>query len=524
VKKFYREFRISDKIAGRFEILKILKGGIGLVYICVDHVERQIIALKTFQAQYFFDEIQIKKFNDEALLWISLPWHINIVKALGIVSDTDLPFICLEYIHSTEEIGHNLRDYLYSNILTFRDKLELSIQLCTGMDFISRELSFIHRDLKPENLLITPDKILKITDFGLSKMKDLGSSNQQTDFKLSARAGTYLYMSPEQLTRNTIDYRSDIFSAGIILYELFSSRHPFSNSVNMESATAAIIKHNPVEVKEIETAIPDELNYLITKCLEKNPNERWNSFSEIKENLLSIYVNNFGTEFEFEEHNVTDESYRKLFSKASSLLELGYLDEAEKLFLNTILQFPNGWESLHLLSLLYQKQKKFEKSKIYFLKALEINNSDPRIWNNYGITLCEMGDLIESRNAFKKALSLNSKHFKAYTNLASVYDEEKDFEKAVEYCEKAISINPNSDRAWYNRAYYSSIIFDYAKAIESANRTIELNPNYAKAYWIKSLSCYYLFREDEAKEAIQIALNLDPQNGEFQKWYNRLIN
>lgn len=526
--KFYKNYNVSDFIADKYEVLQIKRGGMGIVYICADHSDRRVLALKTFQSKFFFSDEQVEKFKHEALLWVSMPWHRNIVKAFGVVTDQGLPFIALEYIPDSKGIGNNLRDYIASNILSFKDKLELSIKLCTAMSFISDQSDFVHRDLKPENILVTEQKIIKITDFGISKFREYKLENSQeegySNFPQSGIKGTPVYMSPEQILGSPLDLRSDIFSAGIILYELFTGSHPFITSPKDYSVIKDKIlytTHRTINADENE--LPIKLVELIDKCLEKDSYMRISSFSEMKLILNNIY---FGLFNEYYEINILNngkrEQLHKRFIKAAGLIEFGQLDDAQVLLIENVKEFPNSWHSWYSLAQIYQRKKEFETSKSAYLKAIEENRDEAILWNSYGMLLTEMGHLTKAKEALKTALKLNPKYFKAYTNLAGVCDEEKKFEEAIEYCEKAIKINPNSDKAWYNRSYYSSIICDYIKSIESANMAIKLNPNYLKAYIIKTLSCYYLFQEDEARDTIRTAMKLDPNDSQIQYWYEKL--
>jgi serine/threonine protein kinase len=528
--KFYKNYNVKDLIADKYQVLDIKIGGMGIVYICVDHSERRILVLKTFQSKFFFSDEQVERFKHEALLWVSMPWHRNIVKAFGVITDQELPFIALEYIPESKGIGNNLRDYIYSNILSFKDKMELSIQICQAMSFISDKSDFVHRDLKPENILVTEQKIIKITDFGISKFREYKLENPQEDgffeFPQSGIKGTPPYMSPEQILGNSLDIRSDIFSAGIIFYELFSGLHPYINSHKDHSVIKdKILYTTHKSIDNDKNELPIKLVELIDRCLEKDPFKRFSSFVEITEILSGLYLDLFKKKYELQNiNNNYDEQIHKRFSKASGLIEFGMTEDAFLLLSEITKEHPTFWQGWSSMARIYQGKREFEKSKDAYLKAIELNHEEPILWNSYGVLLIEMGNLAEAKKALNMALQLNPHYFKVYTNLAGICDEEKNYPEAIRYCEEAIKINPRSDKAWYNRCYYSSIILDYVKSVESANKAIELNPNYLKAYVIKTISCYYLFREDEARATIEVAMNLDPKNSQVQYWNNKLNN
>lgn len=167
------EWRVGDKIANRFEILKILggegKSGMGIVYICYDlkHKLPCLFALKTFQKKYLISEEFQKLFKKEALVWTELGRHPYIVQAVWVEELENRLFIILEYIPLDPQSRNNLSHYLGN--LTLPDILKFSIQFCYGMEYAHSKGIDAHRDIKPDNIMIAPDKTIMITDFGLTK-------------------------------------------------------------------------------------------------------------------------------------------------------------------------------------------------------------------------------------------------------------------------------------------------------------------------------------------------------------------
>jgi eukaryotic-like serine/threonine-protein kinase len=156
-----REFKVGDLVEQRYEIEKIRRGYMGIVYIAYDRQRRQHVVLKTFQNKFLWDEQAIKRFNAEAELWMRLGSHPNIVRAYDLKTFLGKPHVIAEYVHGgplRALIGH----------LDMREALDYAIQVCWGMTHAGEQANFLHRDLKPDNIMVTLDGQAKVTDFGLA--------------------------------------------------------------------------------------------------------------------------------------------------------------------------------------------------------------------------------------------------------------------------------------------------------------------------------------------------------------------
>jgi serine/threonine protein kinase len=289
----------GDIILNRYEVLNILEGGMGIVYVVLDHRWNQHIAIKTFKDEFFWEEEIIKKFIKEADTWVNLEKHTNIVFAIFTIIIEGKPHILLEYIK-----GGNLAQWIGK--LNIFELFDFAIQFCDGMDYAYSKLGIVHRDIKPGNILISErnnKRIYKITDFGLVAILEDAYQEKKLEMlpeQVSRGVGTWPYMPPEQFPRKFLDHysftpkpittRSDIYAFGATLYEVSTGKRPFSN-------VDEIFQTNPVNPKLINQTIPKELDELIMRCLKKDPEERHQSFKELKDELIEMHRNIFTDDY-----------------------------------------------------------------------------------------------------------------------------------------------------------------------------------------------------------------------------------
>lgn len=525
----YKYFNKNDLIDGRYKVETILQGGMGIVYICFDVIEKQFVALKTFKSEVITDEEVVDAFKNECKIWVSIPWHINIVRAFGILNYHGIPFIIMEYIAPCSHDCSNLRDIMTQDLLTDKEKLEIAMQICSAFIHVNSHFTFIYRDLKPENILVTNNKTIKITDFGISKIfsdsRDKISSSRIKLEQKSTVKGTLLYMSPEQINNSALDFKTDIFSFGILFAELIFGIHPFTHKVNsIGDVINNILNNQPFYPNIVNGSIEKGVIRILDRCLAKIKSSRYDNFHIILKEIEELYMKEYGTLFIQRHQKEISEELWNLLSKANSLVELKYYDEAERILLNLIKIIPDIFYPWYNLALLYSYRKRYDESIAMFKKTLELKKDDPVIINNYGLVLSEKGDYQNAKAVFNSAIIINPLFDKPYNNLSTIAQTEGDTDLAIQLCYKVLSLRPNSEKANCNLSFYYSIKMDYIRSLQFAEKAIENNPNYAKAYLRKSISHYYLFNINEAKKSIRIAKELDSKNENINYWHNKLIN
>ncbi|MFQ5639897.1 MAG: protein kinase [bacterium] len=248
---------------------KLGEGGMGVVYKAEDFMLNRIVALKFLPPNLTRDSEVIKRFINEALAASSLE-HPNICTVYEIdESDDNRVFICLAYYQ-----GETLREKLHRGPLDPELAENILIQIVRGLAR-AHEAGIIHRDLKPANLMITERGELKILDFGLAK---LSGKSQLT--KSNTTLGTIAYMSPEQIQGKAVDHRTDIWSLGVILYEMLTGQLPFRFDIEA-TAIYSIINEDPVPVNSVNPRLPENLINVAKRSLQKELQQRYNSCHEV---------------------------------------------------------------------------------------------------------------------------------------------------------------------------------------------------------------------------------------------------
>jgi Tol biopolymer transport system component len=271
---------------GPYEILTPLgTGGMGEVYRARDARLERDVALKLLPPAAAADPDRVRRFEQEARATAALN-HPNILAVFDVGSDGGVNYVVSELLE-----GETLRDRLRSGSVPPRKTIGYAAQMARGMA-AAHEKGIVHRDLKPENLFLTRDDRLKILDFGIAKL--LGAAGEQTTAPTIEPGttpgmvlGTVGYMSPEQVRGLTADHRTDIFSFGAIVYEMLSGRRAFAGATQADTMSA-ILNTDPPEIIHGAEAVPTMLERFVRRCLEKNPEERFQSSRDIAFNLDAI--------------------------------------------------------------------------------------------------------------------------------------------------------------------------------------------------------------------------------------------
>jgi eukaryotic-like serine/threonine-protein kinase len=265
---------------GPYEIVSLLgAGGMGEVYRARDSRLRREVAIKVLPQALSLDADRMRRFEQEALATAALN-HPNILAVFDIGTSEGSPYVVSELLE-----GETLRERLRSGAIATRKALEYSLQIAHGLA-AAHEKGIIHRDLKPENLFVTKDGRVKILDFGLAKLTqtDPGSHTSMPTATHGTEAGVVMgtagYMSPEQVRGLALDARSDIFSFGAILYEMLSGKRAFHGDTPADTMSS-ILKEEPPELSETNRSVSPALERIVQHCLEKNPEARFHSASDI---------------------------------------------------------------------------------------------------------------------------------------------------------------------------------------------------------------------------------------------------
>lgn len=265
---------IGKLIGNRYEILeKIGCGGMATVYKARCHVLNRNVAIKILREEFTTDEEFIKRFNVEAQSVASLT-HPNIVSVFDVGNEEDIHYIVMELVQ-----GKTLKEIITENgVLAWKWSINITIQIASALEIAHRN-NIVHRDIKPHNIIINEDGIAKVTDFGIAK-----AVSNSTITAFGSTIGSVHYFSPEHARGGYTDAKSDIYSLGVVMYEMVTGKVPF----DADTPVSIALKHmqeDPIEPKIINTSIPDSVNKIIIKAMQKDSGLRYSSATEMLRDL-----------------------------------------------------------------------------------------------------------------------------------------------------------------------------------------------------------------------------------------------
>src|SRR5246127_941050 len=276
---------------GPYEIQSPLgAGGMGEVYRARDTRLDRIVAIKVLPASFATDPDRLQRFEREARTVAALS-HPNILAVHDIGTHDGAPYMVTELLE-----GETLRARLQGGVVSARKAVDIAIHVAHGLA-AAYDKGVIHRDLKPENIFLTKDGLVKILDFGLAKTQRSGAEPNSSVLTLTSAdlslteagqvLGTAGYMSPEQVRGMAVDHRSDIFVFGSILFEMLSGQRAFRRDTAAETMTA-ILKEDLPELTEMNRSFSPALERIVRHCLEKNPDQRFQSARDLAFDLESL--------------------------------------------------------------------------------------------------------------------------------------------------------------------------------------------------------------------------------------------
>ena len=265
---------IGKMLDNRYEILeKIGNGGMATVYKAKCHVLNRYVAIKILKDEFTTDSEFIKKFKTEAQSAASLT-HPNIVSIYDVCNEDNLYYIVMELIQ-----GKTLKDIIIEDgILSWKWSVNIATQIASALDAAHKH-NIIHRDIKPHNIIITEDGMAKVTDFGIAK-----AVSNSTITAFGTTIGSVHYFSPEHARGGYTDAKSDLYSLGIVMYEMLTGKVPFDADTAVSVALKQV-QEEPVDPMRYNDTIPVSVNRIILKAMQKDPNLRYQNATEMIRDL-----------------------------------------------------------------------------------------------------------------------------------------------------------------------------------------------------------------------------------------------
>ncbi len=549
----FSDWQIGDKIRNRWEIYKILRGGMGIVYIVYDHEHHDAYAAKTFQDEAFArNPATADRFTQEALAWVNLDVHQNVTRAYFVQNIERKLFLFLEYVS-----GGNLSGWIGTPRLSqdLPQLLRFAIQFCDGMTHALSKGIKAHRDIKPQNCLITKDGTLKVTDFGLAKVfddasvADLGSGEtvggekragglfgtpsdrrqgSEASDKLTpnvpglniglsrtgAAAGTCTHMAPEQFDdAKHVDVRADIYSFGVMLFQMVTGRLPFVGRTWQDFERL----HKTQPPPKLATRNP-ELETIIYTCLAKDPAHRFVNFGEVRKRLAEIFLRltgkaapqpAVGAELDAVQWN----------NKGASLAELGRHQDALACYDRAIEINPRYASAWYNKGAALGDLGRHQDALACYDRAIDINPRDAAAWSNKGPVLGKLGRHQEAIASYDRAIEINPRYVETWYNKAAALARLGRYQEALACCERAIEINPHDEMTWYNKGAALDKLGRYEEKIVCYDRAIDINPRFAEAWYNKGAALHKLGRYQEAIACYDRAIEINPRY--VETWYNK---
>jgi len=537
---------------GHYRVLqKIGAGGMGEVYRARDeHLDRDV-AIKVLPAGTLREEESRGRFHGEAMALSKLA-HPNIANIYDFDTQDGIDFLVTEYVP-----GLNLSDKLAEGPLPEKDVVELGMQLAEGLA-AAHSQGVVHRDLKPGNLRVTPDDRLKILDFGLAvRLIPASDVTKSTASPGSLGfAGTLRYMAPEQLLGDPLDARSDLYSAGTVLYEMACGRLPFEEQLS-PPLIDAILHRQPPAPRSLRPTLSTRVEEIILRCLEKNPEYRYQSARDLLADLKRTSVGGGKAErslavlyFENLSGQKEDEYFRDgitedITTEISKILEFRVFSRSAVLAYRDKPVTPSHVGQQLNATHIVEGSIRREADRLRITAKLVDTKTGHTLWaERYDRQLQhvfaiqdEIANSIaaalrvvlteKEKDAIEKVPTADVRAYDFYLRGRHFFHQfrRKGLDLAREMFAHAIAIDPRYARAYAGIAdccaflyvYWESSQANLEQADEASRKALELDPELAEAHASKGLSASLKKHYDEAQREFGIAIRLNPRL--FEPYY-----
>jgi serine/threonine protein kinase/Flp pilus assembly protein TadD len=550
-----------------FKILeKLGEGGMGAVYLAEDLELNRQVALKVLPAEMASDPERLSRFKREAKAVAALN-HPNIVTIYSVEDSDQGRFISMELVK-----GRSLEEMIGPQGLPIGQFFKIAVPLADALS-AAHQSGVTHRDLKPANIMVSEEGRVKVLDFGLAKLQTVDPSAADPNLPTQALTqegmvmGTVPYMSPEQVQSKPLDQRTDIFSLGIILYELATGQRPFRGDTSAD-LISSILRDSPRAVTQVKVDLPNHLGRIVGRCLEKEPARRYQTASELRgelehlqeeigkdktdagssvavlpfrnmspdkeqdyfcEGIAEELINRLGkfqnlrvasrtSAFQFKD---ADADIREIGERLNvgTVLEGSVRKAANQLRIST--QLVNVADGYRLWSDSFDREL-----KDVFAIQDEIAQS---IVDALHVTLSPS----EAKQAVQKAAKVDVQAYDFYLKGRKFFYQfrQQGFEFARQMFARAIVIDPSYARPYAGVADCCSFLYMYFDSSEdnlqeadaASRKAVEIDPGSAEAHASRGLAVSLNQRFDEAKIEFETALRLDPNNYEAHYLYARSL-
>ena len=503
---------------GRYEIVDLLAvGGMGKVYLASDTQLDRKVAIKVLNEKYKSHESNILRFIREAKAASALN-HPNILVIHEIGESADSHYIVSEYVN-----GKTLREILNERKLSVSETLDITIQVASALA-AAHAARIVHRDIKPENVVVRADGYVKVLDFGLAKLipsqrSFVGVEDEAVKQNKTAEGlilGTVSYMSPEQAKGESVDERTDIFSLGVVIYEMLAGSTPFAANSTSERF-ANLINKEPDPLSWFAPGVSEELESIVLKALRKDRNHRYQSMNDLLSDLKggqaevgraqSVSGNQQNTiRLEPRPTEQAPRRYGRIAVRSAILI-------AGLLIVTGAAVVANWYRTSNVPQNPASFPNRSAAYDLYMHGKVKVGSENPE-------------EVESAIKLLEQAVAIDPNYAEAYATLARAYNtktfqfasesEKKQLNENAEVAvEKALALDPNLAEGHFARGlilWTHAKRFPHEQAIQSLKRAIDLDPNMDEAHHQLSMIYAHIGLLDEAQKEVRKAVEINPNN------------
>lgn len=507
---FSRGDVLTSKVTGNTWLVKeVRKGGLGIVYVVEDVPRTVTYALKTFQACYLWSDADRDRFEREALVWVSLRPHPNVVSALWIERIEGFPCLVLEYIP-----GGDLKGKLETGPLKVEAALSFAFQLCDGLAYLHAKTDIIHRDIKPANCMLEGTQ-LKITDFGLAWTHILLGGHRDDDAGLERKSslldtaplGTPPYKAPEQnYTSSILNVRTDIHAFGVTFYTMLAGL-PTANWLT------PVDRHIATEGPRL--GVPQPVLELILQCVAYDPDQRPQDFVRLRGQLETVTDKiNRSAPLAPRPMRMSAFDYE---NKAVGFIMLGRYREAEVLLDQSLRAFPSNPDFWKDKGAALYGQGKYQQAIACYDKALGLRPRDPDVLNNKGVVLKALGKIEDAVHHYAIAVQQRPNDPVFQRNLGEALHSLGRLTDALSCYEHALKVFPRDVDFLEKKALVLLDLSRCAEALASIEDALTVASWQWNLWLTKGKILHNLKQFDNALQSYDIALGFSNEKVELYK-------
>jgi len=511
---------LSGQHLGNYEIISTLgKGGMGQVYLALDTRLGRKVALKLLPFSKTRDPNHVQRLEQEARTASALN-HPNIVTIHEIGEADSVHFMATEFVD-----GETLRQRMLNSELSVRGLVGIAVQIASALR-AAHQAGIVHRDIKPENIMLRSDGVVKVLDFGLAKLTGGGNSESESGLIM----GTTAYMSPEQARGEMIDARTDVWSLGVVIYEMIAGRVPFTGETHRQVFNE-IIQAEPPTLNN-NAAVPGELKHIVVKALSKDRTKRYDDASTMANELKSLHEE-LEIRARLAPRNVKDYvrviQRHRMFTAIAVVLIMGAAGWA----------YVNAKRNRTNPGTLNNGSTAASTLKPTNAAAPDAGGTTNReayrlyLHGMYLANKRNLGDTQKAIEALQQAVQIDPKYARAWAGLGyahrlvslySTIPTNETYKRSIDAINKALAIDDDVSEAHSalceNKYLYE---WDFTGAERECKRALQLDPNSAQAHEIFSRYLMGRGRLDEAIAEVERAIELEPASRFNNKNYGRAL-